>query len=127
LGGSQHKSSASAGIHSSSVDTARAIRVAAWLSTGAKAEALCLLIHGDASRSLSIAAALALAALSPRPHDPRLATPRRASESGVRPSKEFWLPEPTASVASSSTRSATAPGGEAAEELWCLYGHVKPA
>jgi len=63
-----------------------------------------------ASPSPSTAAtAAALTALSPRPHRPRLASPRRASERGVQPSKGFWSPEPAASVASSSTRSATAP------------------
>jgi hypothetical protein len=52
-----------------------------------------------ASPSPSTAATTpALAALSPRPCSPRLASPRRASELGVRPSKEFWSPQPAASV-----------------------------
>ena len=85
----------------------------------------CIAVAVDASTATT--PALALAALSPRPHRPRLASPRRASERAARPSKEFWSPESAASVASSSTRSATAPGGQAAEEFWCLYGHLKRA
>ena len=89
-----------------------------------------------ASPSLSTAATTpALAALSPRHHRPSLASPRRASERGVRPSQQLWSPEPAAGVASSSTRSATAPGREAAEELNLIFvvvlvrarGGVRPA